>query len=53
MTKWDYKVERLSLGFGGGTKKFENTLNIYGDEGYELVTMNKEGVYIFKKQIEN
>jgi hypothetical protein len=48
MAKWDYKVERITIGFGG-IKKLEEILNVYGDDGYELVTIDAKGVYIFKK----
>ena len=53
MKKWDYKAEHISLGWGGGIKKLEKILNIYGEDGYELVLADKDGLYIFKKQIEN
>ena len=50
MTKWDYKAEKINIGFGG-VKKLEEILNIYGDDGYELVSITDKGVYIFKKQL--
>ncbi len=52
MTKWGYKAERITTGFGG-VKKLEEILNIYGDDGYELITIDAKGVYLFKKLIKN
>ena len=51
MTKWDYKTEQI--GTMAGSKKIEKILNIYGDDGYELVAVTSNGSrYIFKKPIE-
>lgn len=52
MAKWDYKAERITTGFGG-VNKLEEILNIYGEDGYELVTIDPKGVYIFKKLNKN
>ncbi|MBN4070678.1 hypothetical protein JYT76_03245 [Olleya sp. AH-315-F22] len=50
MAKWGYKTEKIDTWTNKG---LEEILNMYGEDGYELVLIDKKGLYIFKKQIEN
>lgn len=46
MTRWEYKVVELS------TEQIENQLNFLGEEGWELIQMEKTGdevTAIFKR----
>jgi|GEM_PF-2830940 len=44
--KWEYYADAF---YNGDVEAFRNQLNKLGDEGWNLVTVTPEGMYIFKR----
>lgn len=45
MTQWEYWVHR----YVGDTKRIQEALNELGSEGWELVTVDEESIFYFKR----
>lgn len=56
MTKWEYKVEFLTPTelpeSAVSMSALEDTLNQYGDEGWELVSLLSPALTVFKRHLE-
>ena len=43
MTRWEYKVLKASIGIKGvNAEKVEEELNLWGEEGWELVAIERQ-----------